>query len=316
MSRGNRNFCFTVFAEPGEDLRLLDPSSWPVWVTYVIYQMELCPDTARHHFQGYLELEEQKRYQALQRELVGLETAHFEPRRGNQAQAIAYCRKEETRVDGPWEHGNPKAQGKRNDLLAAKAAIDSGSSAKRLAAEHFPVFIENHVGLQKYRLLTAPVRDWPMELIVLVGPTRTGKSRKAHGDFPNAYWKDSTKWWDGFDSHETVIWDEFYGHSCPFSTLLRLTDRYPMQVEIKGGYVQFNARRIVFTSNQKPKDWYSAEATHQGDWKQNPLRARLREFGRVVYLGEAHAVPQLPQPPAGVSPLLNLNPDFGQNEAQ
>ena len=37
--------------------------------------------------------------------LPQLEGAHFEPRRGTRDQARDYCRKAETKVDGPWEHG-------------------------------------------------------------------------------------------------------------------------------------------------------------------------------------------------------------------
>jgi hypothetical protein len=34
-------------------------------------------------------------------------------RRGTQAQAVAYARKDDTRIDGPWQHGQLKEQVKR-----------------------------------------------------------------------------------------------------------------------------------------------------------------------------------------------------------
>ena len=79
-----------------------------------------------------------------------------------------------------------------------------------------------------------------------------------------------------------------YGNRFPFVELLQLLDRYPYQVEDKGVHMEFNSRRIVFTSNQEPEDWYSAERTHQGDWASNPLNARLREFGTIIRTGEVH----------------------------
>jgi len=40
------------------------------------------------------------------------------------------------------------------------------------------------------------------------GDISTGKSLKA-SKFNDIYWKDDTKWWDGYDKHETVGIDDF-----------------------------------------------------------------------------------------------------------
>ena len=37
--------------------------------------------------------------------------AHWEKRKGTHVQAKAYCSKEETRVEGPWERGEEPQQG-------------------------------------------------------------------------------------------------------------------------------------------------------------------------------------------------------------
>lgn len=133
-----------------------------------------------------------------------------------------------------------------------------------------------------------------MEIICYIGPSGTGKSRAAREAYPQAYWGPKGKWWDGYCGQETVIVDEMYGHRFSFSELLQLLDRYPFQVETKGGVRQFTSRRIVFTSNQDPQDWYNAERTHQMRWAENPLYRRLREYGRIIYTGEVHrATPPL-----------------------
>jgi len=62
-------------------------------------------------------------------------------------------------------------------------------------------------------------------------------------------------WWDGYEGQHTVIIDEFYSW-LRYDFFLRLTDRYPLQVETKGGVVQFVSHRIVFTSNTPPTAWY------------------------------------------------------------
>jgi hypothetical protein len=182
--------------------------------------------------------------------------------------------------------------GKRKDLDEVKTLLDSGSSLAAIADEHFSAFIRYEKGFRSYQRLKSARRDWPMELIFLVGPSGSGKSRWARTHYPDAYWKAKGPWWDGYDSEETVVWDEFYGHSLPYTELLRLTDRYPHSVEYKGGSCQFVSKRIVFTSNQLPRCWYDAVATHQGPWPDSPLCRRIREFGVVYLTGQVHVAVQ------------------------
>jgi hypothetical protein len=62
---------------------------------------------------------------------------HCEKRRGSRDQARDYCRKEDTRKDGPWEVGQWKAggAGRRTDLSGIVDACKTGS-IKRVAEEH------------------------------------------------------------------------------------------------------------------------------------------------------------------------------------
>lgn len=94
-----------------------------------------------------------------------------------------------------------------------------------------------------------------MDIIVLFGPTGCGKSRWSWENFPDAFIKDGSKWWNGYSNEETVIIDEFAGQYDYFN-LLTLCDRYPLQVEGKGVYYVFNSKRIIFTSMFDPITWY------------------------------------------------------------
>jgi len=90
------------------------------------------------------------------------------------------------------------------------------------------------------------------------GPTGAGKSRTAAELMPDAYYKDgSTKWWDNYHGESDVIIDDFRfdprNNDVSFAYLLRLTDRYKMQVQNKGGFCEFSARRIIFTSPFSPE---------------------------------------------------------------
>ena len=48
----------------------------------------------------------------------------------------------------------------------------------------------------------------------------------------------NSKWWDNYAQEDVVIIDESYGW-LPYCEMLRLLDRYPCQVETKGGSVNF-----------------------------------------------------------------------------
>lgn len=104
----------------------------------------------------------------------------------------------------------------------------------------------------------APERSHVTIGYLFIGSTGTGKSKVARmiseyvGD---SYWHDCSNWWNGYDSQELVVCDEFRGQFEP-SQLLRLLDRYPYKVPFKGGYVNFSSRAIIFTSNVSLNDMY------------------------------------------------------------
>jgi len=68
-----------------------------------------------------------------------------------------------------------------------------------------------------------------------------------------------TVWWDGYTGQKCVVIEEFYGQM-KIGYLLKLLDRYPMQVQTKGSYVPFLAEVIFFTSNEHPRMWYGKGA--------------------------------------------------------
>lgn len=273
-----RNVCFTLNIRDWDGLRELDPSLWP-GCKYAVYQLEEAPTTGQLHWQGYIEFDRTMSLTALQ-SLDGLEGAHFETRRGSAQQAADYCKKEGALT--PFvEWGTISNQGKRSDLHALFERARAASTLREVAEEHPASFIRYTRGITAVRTLYQVGRHWAPKLLFYIGRSGCGKTRKAAESFPEAYWKAPGTWWDGYDEHEVVIFDEFYGSSMPFSTLLRLLDRYPIRVETKGGTTQFLAKTIIFTSNQHPSKWYDAEKTHQGPWASNPFKRRIDEFGEL-----------------------------------
>lgn len=250
-----------------------DQPSWPETVKYAVWQKERGQE-GTEHLQGYVEFTGPKGISYLK---TILPRAHWEIRRGTQQQAIDYATKEDTRIGGPWTHGqlSINSQGQRSDLLALKAAIDAGKTFQVIAQEHYLIMAKYSRWAKEYRLLTQPKRDWAPRIYLLIGRPGLGKTRFCRRVAPDAYWKQcDSKWWDGYDGQSDVILDDFYGW-IQFRTLLRLCDRYPEMVESKGGQHPFLARRIFITSNGEPRDWYPNVADNRFD----ALQRRLDEFG-------------------------------------
>lgn len=246
------------------------------YIHYLVYQLERCPDTGRLHYQGYCELEKEggQRLKWIKTYFKD-EKMHIESAHGTGDQCTAYCTKLESRVDGPWTHGEMRQQGRRRDLDSLFSDIRGGAKMKDIAESNPQLFVQYGRGLESYRKIAqpAPRRD-DIKLYYFWGDPRTGKSRKAHEMFPDAFkMNDNTNgWMDGYDGEDAVIIDDFEG-LIPRGQLLKMCDRYPLSVPVKGSMVNFRGTKIVFTSNYAPDSFggYGSAFTE-----------RLREFGEVV----------------------------------
>ena len=98
-------------------------------------------------------------------------------------------------------------------------------------------------------------------MIWLHGNTGYGKSGIADAigkELGDVYNKTTPKWWNRYDGHGTVVWNEFSGSQVSYRELLQILDRYPYEIETKGGTRQFLARTLVITSRQHPTDCYDS----------------------------------------------------------
>lgn len=249
--------------------------------TFLCYQKEAGAN-GTPHFQGMVCFTSKKSLRTMKNYVPG---AHLEPMRGTFDQAYAYCRKLESRIEGPWEFGEkPKGKGKRTDLDRCKEEIDAGASEKEIADSHFGTWCRAFRALNRYAVLTRGQRHFQTNVLVYWGPPGSGKSSHAHelaGD--DAYWlprpaANSALWFDGYDGQKQVVIDEFYGWISR-DMLCRLVDRYPLHVQTKGGSAIFMAERIYITSNHPPDWWYKRVGL-------GPLVRRLAEpIGYVYYVG-------------------------------
>lgn len=243
------------------------------------------------HFQGYIVFKSPVRMTGVKK-IVG-QTAHVEVRNGSHDQAKEYCTKEDTRVAGPWTYGDEKecGQGKRNDLNELKKALDAGKREVEIADEMFSVWVRSYKAIERYKRLKLAERNWAMDVHVYVGVPGSGKSKRARDENPGAYWKQRSQWWCGYEGHECVVLDDFYGW-LPFDVLLRVLDRYPLLVESKGGQICFLARKVVITSNKGPLEWYQ-ELVSKGRVDIQALIRRVTKWvcyraGGIVYEGDSY----------------------------
>lgn len=215
------------------------------------------------HLQGFVCFKNPKMFTGIKR-IPGFGRMHLESMKGTVEQNIAYCSK-----DGRFEeYGTKPAQGKRSDLDEVIALVETGKRVREVAMECPTQFVKFHKGIERLISFQAPSRNWKTEVFWFWGPTGSGKSKKAFemGSESSFYVKDPTnKWWCGYEQQDVVIIDDYRRDFCTFASLLRLLDRYPMTVEMKGSTTQFASKKVIITSPKRPTDTWEGRSEEDLD---------------------------------------------------
>lgn len=250
-----RSWMFTLNNPTEDDEFALDAMGDDPTTRYLVYQLEKAPSTETRHYQGYVEFTKPKRFAAVNK-LVS--RAHWEPRRGSRDQAREYCMKEDTRIEGPFEYGEwIKGRGHRTDLKEVADMVQSGCSIYDIANEYPETYMKFYRGIERFASLQKKEKIVPF-VVVLWGKPGSGKTRLVHDNFDNVYTVPDTAsftHFTGYYGQEYVLFDDFYG-GIKYSEMLRLLDRYPYDVNTKGGTTFWNPEIIMITSNQHPDEWY------------------------------------------------------------
>lgn len=134
----SRNWCFTLNNPTTDEIiKILDTE-----FEYCIFGFETGSKKETEHLQGYIEYNNVKRLN----EAKIVKRMHIENRKGNQKQAIEYCKKE----GEYYEFGEAKEQGKRNDLEEIKNEIINGSNIENIADKYFGQYIRYNKAFENY----------------------------------------------------------------------------------------------------------------------------------------------------------------------
>jgi len=246
---------------------------------YVAYGLEKTKE-GRDHQQGFCHFKNAKGVKMVR---TLLKPMHVEIQRGTWTQNIKYCSKQNPLI----ELGEKPAQGRRSDLEKYMEEIKEGATEYTLANTRPKIWAQYGRRGEEYRRLldsgerasnlVGQKRNWKTEVRVWWGPTGTGKTMSAikwlsselegsvevqlEGSVDNdGTYDDVTQQGNflvGYNNREGVLFDDFEPGSMMRGMFLKLTDRYPVTVNVKYGDREFNARRLAITSNFDPKDWYA-----------------------------------------------------------
>lgn len=226
-------------------------------------QLERTPTTETIHLQCYIIMQTRKRFSTIQKIIRSFDDVgrvHLESCKGTHGQNVAYVTKPDTRVDsldpfGDDVTGEELSQGGNVGKIARLIETASGPRGISGALEELPVTgMQNIRNLQTYLHFTQKPHVGVRFNIFISGPPRCGKSRFAWSLLGLPYVKGAGKWFDGYVGEKTALFDECQTLGRITDLILKITDRYPARVEVKGGSVWFNSVVNVFTSNLSFRD--------------------------------------------------------------
>lgn len=123
-------------------------------------------------------------------------------------------------------------------------------------------FVRNHSGLRALKSALTP-KIWRdnIKVVWLYGPTGRGKShllaKIARTPGVDAYWKPTGQWFEGYNGELFIFMDDFRAGDMQFSDLLKLLDKFPVRVPIKGSSAMVAADKIFITTPQEPNITYN-----------------------------------------------------------
>lgn len=275
-----RHTCWTINNWTTEDLeRVRDYHHNTKSVRYGCWSQEVST-TGTPHIQGYTSWRNSMSLEAFKRK-VAPGRLHYEPYTNGTAQENHdYCaglveKKGNTLNPTFEEYGEMPNQGDRTDWRKAVNQVRERVPVVDVIADQ-PHLLPTIRALERLATLTRqPPKDRDVRVLYIHGPAGCGKTRAIHTTHPDAYWKPEGQWWDGYEGQEVVVLDDYYG-DMPYAQLLRVLDRYPLRLPVKGGFVPAEYTTVLITSNASLDEQYPGIAVP------NRREALYRRIHRVL----------------------------------
>ena len=214
---------------------------------FVVFQLEEGAKTGYDHYQCFVQYESPTRLSSIRKGFTshGFTAQYIAPRQFSVSSCLAYCSKESTRIEGPWNKGEAQlpATASKTLLLEAENQLAEGSTTvdSLLLNPETRGAARRHLNYLR-AIEEASLRDrWSktdrsVTTHFLYGPPRTGKTwgltheRYSYGDFYSV--TDWTHPWDSYNQQRVLILDEFEGQP-DFHLLCQILEGYPLELSAR-----------------------------------------------------------------------------------
>ena len=308
-STGCKAVLFTAFPDT-EDEEPTYTENMDKQMTTAVWSKEICPETGKHHWQGYFVAKNCKKkegWMGILKLFNNGKTVHevaIRPSLAYRSQAKHdkaknYCGAGDFEKDGKTKEANESymemkdditfgQQGARTDLAAIKEQLLEGRSYNDIAElelslediakfGHAMETVEN-IARRKNK------RDFQCHGVWFHGAEGTGKSHMAHWFmetfFKGEYFRVSDDvcakgWWDAYNGESVIWWDEAKGE-IEHKTLMSIVDKFPYDLPIRGkAPVPCLAKFFVVSSVASPESAYAKYLSTAVSGRLGELRRRF-----------------------------------------
>jgi len=215
--------------------------------------------------------------------------------------------------------------------MAVKALLDANAPLKRVAEEHFGLFLRHERSLKSYKRTITKPRDFKTVVFLFVGPAGKGKStlmtllaRQIGSVYRAPQAKGSGAYFDDYDGQDVFVWDEFDGASTTPTMFNTIADRFECVLPVHGGAGhQMVSKYLFIGTNYHPKYWWRKRSAAQLVQTTRRIDVVFKvgfgasgkfqkfEFWRENFDHPGSIAPQAPAAEAAQPPIVNGHPGNG-----